>query len=277
MEEFENSFERWLDQFIDKVPSIFMGFVILIFGIYLIRIANRILLRRFERRNVDRSIRTFVASLLRFTLYVQLILTAANTMGIQTTSFIAALSAFGLAVGLALQGSLSNFAGGVLILIFRPFEVGDYISSDNGSTGSVERIDLLYTTVINDEGIRVFSPNGSLANSVIRNFSQITRRRIQFTFPVSYETDIKKAREMILDVFQSDSRVLTNPAPHIFVSDLNDASVVLMVHAWTSKEDFGNAKNDIAERIQSLIDGKNIVFPQQNVKIVHRGTSNPMN
>lgn len=277
MEEFENSFERWLDQFIDKVPSIFMGFVILIFGIYLIRIANRILLRRFERRNVDRSIRTFVASLLRFTLYVLLILTAANTMGIQTTSFIAALSAFGLAVGLALQGSLSNFAGGVLILIFRPFEVGDYISSDNGSTGTVERIDLLYTTVINDEGIRVFSPNGSLANSVIRNFSQITRRRIQFTFPVSYETDIKKAREMILDVFQSDSRVLTNPAPHIFVSDLNDASVVLMVHAWTSKEDFGNAKNDIAERIQSLIDGKNIVFPQQNVKIVHRGTSNPMN
>lgn len=277
MEEFENSFERWFDQFIDKVPSIFMGFVILIFGIYLIRIANRILLRRFERRNVDRSIRTFVASLLRFTLYVLLILTAANTMGIQTTSFIAALSAFGLAVGLALQGSLSNFAGGVLILIFRPFEVGDYISSDNGSTGSVERIDLLYTTVINDEGIRVFSPNGSLANSVIRNFSQITRRRIQFTFPVSYETDIKKAREMILDVFQSDSRVLTNPAPHIFVSDLNDAGVVLMVHAWTSKEDFGNAKNDIAERIQSLIDGKNIVFPQQNVKIVHRGTSNPMN
>lgn len=277
MEEFENSFERWLDQFIDKVPSIFMGFVILIFGIYLIRIANRILLRRFERRNVDRSIRTFVASLLRFTLYVLLILTAANTMGIQTTSFIAALSAFGLAVGLALQGSLSNFAGGVLILIFRPFEVGDYISSDNGSTGTVERIDLLYTTVINDEGIRVFSPNGSLANSVIRNFSQITRRRIQFTFPVSYETDIKKAREMILDVFQSDSRVLTNPTPHIFVSDLNDASVVLMVHAWTSKEDFGNAKNDIAERIQSLIDGKNIVFPQQNVKIVHRGTSNPMN
>src|SRR5690606_32542367 len=130
MEEFENSFERWFDQFIDKVPSIFMGFVILIFGIYLIRIANRILLRRFEQRNVDRSIRTFVASLLRFTLYVPLIWSAANTLCMQAPSLRSSLSAFGLAVGLAIQGSLSKFAGGVLILIFRPYAVCDYISSD---------------------------------------------------------------------------------------------------------------------------------------------------
>lgn len=275
MENFENSFERWFDQFIDKVPSIFMGIVILIFGIYLIRLTNRIILRRFERRNVDRSIRTFVASLLRFTLYVLLALTVANTMGIQTTSFIAALSAFGLAVGLALQGSLSNFAGGVLILIFRPFEVGDYINSDNGSSGTVERIDLLYTTVTNDEGIRVFSPNGTLANSVIRNFTQITTRRIQFSFPISYETDIKQARAMILQVCESDTRVLPTPAPQVFVADLNDAGVVLTMHAWTKRADFGNTKNDIAERLQSLIDGKNIIFPQQSVKIVNDDNANP--
>lgn len=275
MENFENSFERWFDQFIDKVPSIFTGIVILILGVYLIRLTNRIILRRFERRNVDRSMRTFVASLIRFTLYVLLVLTAANTMGIQTTSFIAALSAFGLAVGLALQGSLSNFAGGVLILIFRPFEVGDYIISDNGSGGSVERIDLLYTTIINDEGIRVFSPNGTLANSVIRNFTQISNRRIQFSFPISYDTDIKQARAMILQVCESDKRVLTNPTAQVFVADLNDAGVVLTVHAWTKREDFENVKNDIAEQLQTLIDGKNIVFPQQSVKIVNDEGTNP--
>lgn len=277
MENFESSFERWFDQLIDKVPSIFMGIVILIIGIYLIRFTNRVVLRRFERRHVNPSIRTFVASVLRFTLYVLLILTAANTMGIQTTSFIAALSAFGLAVGLALQGSLSNFAGGVLILIFRPFEVGDYINSNNGSSGTVERIDLLYTTIINDEGIRVFSPNGTLANSVIQNFTQISRRKIQFSFSISYETDIKMARAIIFKICESDSRILSSPAPHVFVADLNDKAVILTVHAWAKREDYGDVKNTIAEQFQILFDGKNIIFPRQNIKTAPDEGINPTN
>lgn len=268
MENFENNIERWFDQVIEKVPSIFMGIFIIVFGIYFIRLANRIVQRRFERRNVDLSIRTFVASLIRFVLYVLLILTAANTMGIQTTSFIAALSAFGLAVGLALQGSLSNFAGGILILLFRPFEVGHYINSANGSSGTVERIDLLYTTLIDDEGLRVFSPNGTLANSVIKNYTEISSRRIQFSFLVSYDSNIKEAREIILDVCRSDSRILSKPAAKIYVGDLNDNGATLTVHAWTKRENYGDTKNEIAEKIQHLIDGKNIIFPQPSIKVL---------
>lgn len=269
MESFENSIERWFDQFIEKVPSIFMGLVILIIGAYLIQLVNKIVLKRFERRNVDLSIRTFVASLIRFVLYILLILTVANTIGIQTTSFIAALSAFGLAVGLALQGSLQNFAGGILILLFRPFEVGDYIHSANGSSGIVEGIDLLYTTMTDDDGIRIFSPNGTLANSVIKNYTKITSRRIQFSFLISYETDIKEARSIILEVCRTNNRILEEPAARVYVGDLNDNGVTLTVQAWTKKEYYGNTKNEIAEEIQTLIDGHNIMFPQASIKVLN--------
>jgi small conductance mechanosensitive channel len=169
---------------------------------------------------------------------------------------------------MALQGSLSNFAGGILILLFRPFEVGDYISSANGSGGTVERIDLLYTTLIDDEGLRVFSPNGTLANSVIKNYTKISSRRIYFSFLISYDSNIKEARKIILDVCQADNRILSKPAATVYVGDLNDNGVSLTVLAWTKKEDFGVVKNEIAEKIQTLIDGRNIVFPQTSIKIL---------
>ena len=132
----ESSFEKLFDQVLLKVPSVLIGILILIVGRLVIRFTLRLIDRRFEKKRVDISIRDFIKSIVRFVLYALLILTVANTMGIQTTSFIAVMSAFGLAVGMALQGSLSNFAGGVLILLFRPFDVGDYISSDNGASGT---------------------------------------------------------------------------------------------------------------------------------------------
>lgn len=195
-------------------------------------------------------------------------LTVASTMGIQTTSFIAALSAFGLAVGMALQGSLSNFAGGVLILLFRPFDVGDYISSAAGATGTVERIDLLYTTMIDDDGIRVFTPNGPLANSVIKNFTKIASRRMQFTLNVSYDTNIKVAREAVLSVLKADKRILDKPVPEVIVGDLKETGITLVVRAWANREVFWATKNEISEQVKNVLDGKNVVFPQNVVKVI---------
>lgn len=189
-------------------------------------------------------------------------------MGIQTTSFIAALSAFGLAVGMALQGSLSNFAGGVLILLFRPFDVGDYISSAAGATGTVERIDLLYTTMIDDDGIRVFTPNGPLANSVIKNFTKIASRRMQFTLNVSYDTNIKVAREAVLSVLKADERILDKPMPEVVVGDLKETGITLVVRAWAKREVFWATKNEISEQVKNILDGKNVVFPQNVVKVI---------
>lgn len=264
----ERSLERLVDSVVVALPKIAVGFFILIVGRYVIKFALKFIDSRFEKRNVDRSIRSFLKSIIKFTLYGLLLLTVASTMGIQTTSFIAALSAFGLAVGMALQGSLSNFAGGVLILLFRPFDVGDYISSAAGATGTVERIDLLYTTMIDDDGIRVFTPNGPLANSVIKNFTKIASRRMQFTLNVSYDTNIKVAREAVLSVLKADERILDKPMPEVVVGDLKETGITLVVRAWAKREVFWATKNEISEQVKNILDGKNVVFPQNIVKVI---------
>lgn len=264
----ESSLEKLFDVILLKIPSIAVGFFILIVGRYIIKFVLKFIDKRFVKKDVDISIRSFIKSLLKFAMYSLLILTVANTMGIETTSFIAALSAFGLAVGMALQGSLSNFAGGVLILVFRPFDVGDYISSANGSSGSVERIDLLYTTIIDDDGIRVFSPNGTLANSVIKNYTKITARRMQFTFVVSYDTNIKVAREAILSVLNTDERILDAPKKEVIVGDLKESGISLVVRAWANREVFWATKNQISEEIKNVLDGKNVIFPSNIVKVI---------
>ena len=264
----ERSLERLVDSVVVALPKIAVGFFILIVGRYVIKFALKFIDSRFEKRNVDRSIRSFLKSIIKFTLYGLLLLTVASTMGRQTTSFIAALSAFGLAVGMALQGSLSNFAGGVLILLFRPFDVGDYISSAAGATGTVERIDLLYSTMIDDDGIRVFTPNDPLANSVIKNFTKIASRRMQFTLNVSYDTNIKVAREAVLSVLKADKRILDKPVPEVIVGDLKETGITLVVRAWANREVFWATKNEISEQVKNVLDGKNVVFPQNVVKVI---------
>lgn len=266
--EISSRIEQLIDLVVLKIPEVVSALVILIVGKYVVKFALSLLQKRFERRNFDPSVAGFITSLLKFVLYALLVLTVASTVGIQTTSFIAALSAFGLAVGMALQGSLSNFAGGVLILIFRPFEVNDYIESANGSSGTVDKIDLLYTAIIDDNGIRVFSPNGTLANSVIRNYTKIASRRIQFTVLLSYSVNVKTARETILSIITADPRVLTTPAPMVAVLDLKDGGIEVVIRAWANKADFWGAKMELAEKLQASFDGQNVVFTQASIKIL---------
>ena len=264
----ETRVEKLIDLVVLKLPDIAAALIILVIGRYAIKFFLQFITGRFNKRNFDKSITGFITSLLKFVLYALLLLTVASTMGIQTTSFIAALSAFGLAVGMALQGSLSNFAGGVLILIFRPFEVGDNINSANGSSGTVDKIDLLYTTLIDDNGIKVFSPNGTLANSVIKNFTKISSRRIQFTLLLSYDANVKTAREVILNTIKSDDRILNSPVATVQVGDLKDGGIELVIRAWVAKEVFWSVKTDLAEKLQSRFDGQNVAFPQSSIKVL---------
>jgi len=192
-------------------------------------------------------------SVIKFILYAVLILTLIQTLGFESTAILGALSGLVIAVGLALQGSLSNFAGGVLILLFRPFEVGDYIENSAGTDGTVEKIDLLYTTLNNAQGIKVFSPNGALANSVIRNFSKISKRRIEFALTVSYSDNIQKVQQAIESKLAADSRVLQDPKPEIFVKELAASGVILTVRAWAGKADFGSLNFEIQDEIKNAI------------------------
>lgn len=271
MHRLELGLEKMIDTVAGNIPGIVTGFIILFLGRYAIRLLLKLIDRRFHARNVDLSLRGFLESIFQFVLYAMLIITAASTMGIQTTSFIAALSAMSLAIGLALQGSLANFAGGVLILIFRPFEVGDYISNAGNTEGTVEKIDLLYTTLRTSAGIAVFSPNGSLANSVIMNFTKITNRRFEYTIGIGYEANIKEAKETILEVLKADTRILPTPAPEVFVKELADSSVNLTVRAWTEKANYNAANTENQEYIKVALDKKgiNIPYPQQELRIIH--------
>src|SRR5690606_21680786 len=147
----------------------------------------------------------------------------------------------------------SNFAGGVLILVFKPFEVNDYISSANGSSGTVNRVDLLYTTMIDDDGITVFSPNGPLANSVIKNYTKITKRRITHTFLVSYDTDMKLARTAIMELLNKEEAILQSPEPTLEIGELMDGGMKLLIRAWTQKPDYWSTFQSTAEEIKTVL------------------------
>src|SRR5690606_17131745 len=267
----ELALDHVIEAILSRVPSVVLGLLILIAGSWLIRLLLRIIRNRFERRNVDLSLRDFVASIVKFILYTMLILSVASMVGIQTTSFVAVLGAASLSIGLALQGSLSNFAGGVLILLFRPFRVGDYVSSASGAEGTIEKIDILYTTMRTSNGIAVFAPNGPLANTVITNYSSITKRRLEYKIGIAYESNIKEARDVILKVLTADYRIMNTPKPEVRVSELADSAVNIVVWAWAPKDQFWEAYYENFERIKLALDANDITipYPQQEMRIVN--------
>ncbi|HUH25391.1 MAG TPA: mechanosensitive ion channel family protein [Flavobacterium sp.] len=268
--------EKLLAWVVGSIPVMIQAFLLLVVGLFLIRLVIKIVNRRFEKRNVDLSLRGFLMSIIKFVLYALLVLSVAGNLGFQLTAILGALSGLVLAIGLSLQGSLSNFAGGVLVLLFRPFEVGDYIENTSGTEGTVEKIDLLYTTLISAQGIKIFSPNGALANSVIRNFSKISSRRFEYIVGISYEDNIKTAREVVLNILNNDERVLKQPAPDVFVSELADSSVNLTIRAWADKTQYWSARNGLQEEIKVALDqaGINIPYPQQEMRIISDNDQN---
>ncbi len=267
---FSHLIENTIARLLNAIPSIVAAILALIIGLFVIRTLLKIINKRFEKRNVDMSLRGFLMSIIKFVLYALLILSVAGNLGFQTTAILGALSGLVLAAGLALQGSLSNFAGGVLILLFRPFEVGDYIENPSNTEGTVDKIDLLYTTLTTAQGIKVFSPNGTLANSVIRNYSKITNRRFEYIVGIGYDDNIKTAQNIILDVLKNDPRVVQDPAPDVFVNELAASSVNLTIRAWASKDDYWAARNSLQQEIKIALDkaGINIPFPQQEMRII---------
>jgi len=245
--------EKSISMLVDAIPALVRAILTLIIGLFIIRTVLKILRKRFEARNVDMSLRGFLMSIIKFIFYALLILMVASNLGFQTTAILGALSGLVLAAGLALQGSLSNFAGGVLVLLFRPFEVGDYIENSAGTEGTVEKIDLLYTTLSNSQGIKVFSPNGALANSVIRNFSKISKRRIDFQLGISYDDNIKEVKQAIEKLLDSDARVLKTPKPEIVVKELTSSGVVLIVRTWAAKENFASLNSEIQDMVKKAV------------------------
>lgn len=222
-----------------------------------------------EKRDKNPSLNDFLSGVVKAALYVSLFIGIATVLGVPLTSFVAILGAAGLAIGLSLQGSLSNFAGGVLILVFKPFKSGDVIVAQ-GHTGVVKQIGIIYTRMTTFDNKEIVIPNGGLANSDVVNMSTQATRRADLTVGVAYGTNIKVARETILDIFKNDKRVHQDPEPVVFLNNFGDSSLDLVVRAWTDAGDLWPVYFDTMEAINTAFEEKGIEIPFPQ-RVVHQG------
>jgi len=245
-------------------PKVVLAIITLIVGMWLINRFVRLLDSKLGKK--DPTLNTFLCGLLSAILKILLLISVASMVGIATTSFIAIIGAAGLAIGLAMQGSLGNFAGGVLILIFKPFKVGDAIEAQ-GYVGSVVEISILYTIVNTFDNRRIIIPNGDLSNSSLTNLSAYPTRRCDMSFGIGYGDDIDKAKATIKRLIEEDERSLKDPEPMIVVGGLGDSSVDLTVRVWTKSADLWPFYWDMQERVKKAFDaeGISIPFPQRDM------------
>jgi small conductance mechanosensitive channel len=243
---------------IDYSPKLISAFLILFAGLYTIRLINRFIRSMMVKRDLDPTLTKFLSDILLWVLRVLLFVTFISNLGIETSSFVAILGAMGLAVGLSLQGSLSNFAGGMLIILFKPFKVGHTIEAQ-GVVGTVSEIQIFVTKLINANNQTIFVPNGSLSNGTIINYSLQGFRRADLTIAISYDTDIKKAKNIITDVLNSNPKILKTPVAEVSVKNLTDNAIQLAVRPWANNEDFGAVFSETLESCKLAFDAAGIV------------------
>ncbi|MEQ9188727.1 MAG: mechanosensitive ion channel [Cryomorphaceae bacterium] len=242
--------------------------IALVIGVWIINFIVGRLAKVMEKRNVDPSLVPFLRSVLGILLKVALFISVAGMVGIQVTSFIAVLGAAGLAVGLALQGTLQNFAGGVMILLIKPFKVGDFIEAA-GHSGTVKAIQIFNTFLHTPNNQVIIIPNGNLANASVVNYSTNDTRRAVFSFGIDYGDDIDKAKQVLHKIIESDDRILNDPAPMVKVEELGGSSVNITTRVWVKTGDYWDVHYDMLEKVKKTFDqeGLSFPFPQMDVHL----------
>lgn len=280
-----------LDSAIHFGLKVLVAFVIYLIGAWLIKRVKRLLVRVFERRHTERTLATFISSLVSITLTVLLVLATIGTLGVDTTSFAALLTAGGMAIGMALSGTVQNFAGGIMLLIFRPFKAGDFVTA-SGVSGTVMEVTIVSTKVLTPDNRVVVLPNGALFSSNIENVSAQPLRRVNWTVSVEYGSDAEKCMEAILEIVRSDKRILTSadqrpktnsrsavntdglpiPDPFVALSSLNESDISFIVRAWVHKEDYWDVFYDLNLRFYTELPqrGFNFAFPHMDVNITNK-------
>jgi len=245
-----------------------LALVIFFLGRFVVRLVVRALSKTMQNNGVEKTLETFICNLVSMALLVVVVIAAIGQVGIQTTSFIAIFGAAGLAVGLALQGSLSNFASGVLIVLFRPYKVGDFVEAA-GIAGSVEQVQILTTILKTGDNKQVIVPNSQIMDTIITNYSAHDTRRVDMVVGVSYEDDLDKVRKTLEGIIAADDRILLDPAPKIAVAELADSSVNFVVRPWCATSDYWAVMWDLTETIKKRFDqeGISFPFPQQDVHL----------
>jgi len=263
---FSEQLSAWL---VVALPNLIAAIIILIVGWWLAgRVEQGVLNLLGNRLEVDTTLRTVLSKVGRYIVLILVLVAALSQLGIQTTTLIAAVGAIGLAIGLALQSTLSNIAAGIMLLWLRPFSMGEFIESGDNS-GTVDDVGLFATTLMRVDGVYVFVPNSQLWNNKITNYSKKAKRMLREVFTISYDDDIQKARQILLDLVKSDERIDATPEPIVKVKELGDSAVALELRAWTNTPDFWPARWDLVERGKMVLEagGLSIPYPQQDVHI----------
>lgn len=277
MKELENITPGVLERFLEELPErafhlglrIVLAVLLLLIGAQLIKLLRSILRKTLKRSRVDESAVKFIDSFVKYGLYFLLIVLTASWMGVDAASIVALLGSVSVAIGLALQGSLSNLAGGVLLLILKPFTLGDYIRDADGNEGTVKTIDVFYTQLTTPDQKIIVLPNGALANGSITNYTMCRKRRIDIKVGIAYEEDIRHAREVLLEALEKEVGVLADEESSVFVDSLEDSAVLLNIRCFTLTEDYWEVKWRLTEKVKYALDeaGIKIPFPQMDITL----------
>lgn len=270
----KGAFENYMDEAIPKIldlgVNVILAVIILLVGSKVIHWLVNLLKRSMEKANAEQGVVTFVGSVCKYALYFVLVLIILSHFGITASSVIAVLGSAGLTLGLALQGSLSNFAGGVLILLLKPFVVGDYIMENaDKQEGVVSEITIFYTKLLTPDNKAIMIPNGTLSNTSIVNVTAMKNRRLDLNFSVAYTSDIAKVKNILEEIIKTDEAVLTDEPMNVFVSDLLDSSINMGIRCWVKKEDYWTTKWRIVETVKLEFDKESveIPFPQMEISM----------
>ena len=256
---------RVLDSLVEQGAALgwtlIKALLVFIVGRFLISMINKLVQRVLLKRKIDPSIKTFVGSLIHIILMILLIISVVGAFGVQTASFAALLASAGVAIGMALSGNLSNFAGGLIILIFKPYKVGDFIEAQ-GLSGTVREIQIFHTVLTTTDNKVIYIPNGSLSSSAVVNYSYQEVRRVDWTFGVEYGTDYAKVKGVLEDILAKDERILQEPAaPFVAMSQLADSSVNYVVRVWVKSPDYWNVYYGITRTVYERFNAEGIGFP----------------
>lgn len=246
--------------------SILLAIVVAVVGRYIIKFLNKVVAGMLERRNVEPTIQTFLKSFVNILLVTLLTITVISTLGVNTTSLAALLASAGLAVGMALSGNMQNLAGGLILLFFKPYKVGDFIEAQ-GVSGTVKAIQIFHTVLTTPDNKVLFVPNGPLSSGNVTNYSKNELRRVDFTVSVEYGTDVEKVKQVTLELLKRDSRIMQDPAPFIAVKELADSSVDFALRVWVGVADYWDVFFDTNERIYAEFNKQGIGFPFPQIQI----------
>jgi small conductance mechanosensitive channel len=268
MENFEFSTDLLMDFVLEYGPAVLKAIAVLILGLWAVKIIVGVVRKVLTKSNVDPSLQGFLRSMVSILLKVMVYITALGMLGVEMTSFIAILGAAGLAIGLALSGTLQNFAGGVMILLFKPYKVGDFIEAQ-GFSGVVKEIQIFVTILTTPDNKTIIIPNGPLATGSLTNFSTQATRRVDWTFGIGYGDDVDKAYEVLNRLIEGDDRILKDPEPFMAVKELADSSVNIVVRVWVNSADYWPVHFRMNEEVYKTFDkeGLSIPFPQRDIHL----------